>query len=72
MSRDTSDEAAHVQAEIVRNMGAERRFQLACQMSEMVRELARARIRSQHPEMDDAQVRDRLTWELYGYRREAR
>jgi hypothetical protein len=38
-------------------------------MSETVRDLARARIRSKHPEFDESATRDWLTWELYGVRR---
>ena len=69
MPLDTSAEAAHVQTEIHRALGGPRRLQLACQMSETVRELARARIRSKHPEFDESATRDWLTWELYGVRR---
>ena len=69
MPLDTSVEAARVQTEIHRALGAPRRLQLACQMSEAVRDLARARIRSKHPEFDESAIRDRLLWELYGVRR---
>lgn len=69
MPLDTSAEAAHVQTEIHRALGGPRRLQLACQMSETVRDLARARIRSKHPEFDESATRDWLIWELYGVRR---
>lgn len=69
MPLDTSAEAAHVQTEIYRALRGPRRLQLACQMSETVRDLARARIRSKHPEFDESATRDWLTWELYGVRR---
>ena len=69
MPLDTSAEAGHVQTKIHRRLGAPRRFEIACQLSETVRELARARIRSKHPEFDEAAIRDWLIWELYGVRR---
>jgi hypothetical protein len=72
MSLDTSVEAARVQTEIHRALGGPRRLELACQMSETVRELARARIRSKHPEFDESATRDWLTWEFYGIRRNHR
>lgn len=72
MPLDTSVEAAGVQTEIHRKLGGPRRLELACQLSETVRELARARIRSKHPEFDDSAVHDWLTWELYGVRRNDR
>ena len=72
MPLDTSAEAARVQTEIHRALGGPRRLQLACQLSEAVRDLARARIRSKHPELDESATRDWLTWELYGVRRNSR
>ena len=72
MPLDTSAEAARVQTEIHRSLGAPRRLQLACQLSEAVRDLARVRIRSKHPELDESATRDWLTWELYGVRRNSR
>ncbi len=72
MPLDTSAEAARVQTEIHRRLGGPRRVEIAGQLSETVRELARARIRSKHPEFDEAAIRDRLIWELYGVRRNHR
>jgi hypothetical protein len=69
MSADTSFEARQVQTDVYRKLGPLRRFEIACQMSESVRDLARARIRAKHPEFDEAAVRDTLIWELYGVRR---
>jgi hypothetical protein len=66
MSFDTSAEAARAQAEVIRKLGPPGRIRLACQMSETVREFARARIRAQNPELNAAQIRDLLIWELYG------
>jgi hypothetical protein len=58
------------QAEVHRRLGGPRKILIACQMSDSVREMARARIRAQHPDFDETAVRDELTWELYGFRRE--
>jgi hypothetical protein len=72
MSLDTSTEAARIQAAVYRRLGGSRRFEIACEMSMAVRELARARIRAKHPELDEDAIRDLLIWELYGVRRGAR
>ena len=69
MSLDTTPEAARVQADIIRSLGPEGRLRLACQMSAMVRDLARARIRDVHPDWTDGQILDALLLELYGFRR---
>jgi hypothetical protein len=72
MNSDTSREAARVQAEAHRRMGASRRLELAFRMSSFVRALAEARIRAKNPGYDPTEVRDRLIWELYGVRRGSR
>ena len=69
---DTSPEATRVQTEVLRKLGPARRVELAFHMGEMVRALARARIRAHHPEWDDTQVCNQLIWELYGVRLSAR
>ena len=66
---DTSSEAARVQALVHRRMGGPRKLLMACQMSDAVRALASARIRSRNPELNEREVRDELIWELYGIRR---
>lgn len=70
MSLDTTPEAARVQADIIRSIGPEGRLRLACQMSGMVRDLARARVRGVHPDWTDDQILDVLLLELYGFRRD--
>jgi len=70
MLSDTSSEARQIQTSIHRKLGDPRRLELAVNMSEMVRELARARIRAKHPEFDETAVRAELIWELYGVRRD--
>ncbi len=65
---DTSPEAAAAQVEALRRLGPGRRCEVAADMSDAVRELARTRIKSQHPEFDDRAIHDQLIWELYGIR----
>ena len=72
MPFDTSAEAARIQAEVQRRLGGARRLEIACEMSDAIRALASARIRAKHPGLNDAEIRDQLTWELYGVRRRTR
>lgn len=67
---DTSPEALEVLALVHRRMPGVRKLLLACEMSDSIRTLTIARIQSQHPEFDDAQIREQLAWELYGVRRQ--
>ncbi len=67
---DTTPEAREVQTAVYRRMGGARRVEIAFELSELVRDLARARIRKQHPSFDDRAVEDELLWELYGFRRD--
>ena len=53
---DTSPEAQEVQEQIQRSMSGSRRILLSLEMSLFARELARARIRMDHPDWDDQQV----------------
>ena len=66
---DTSLEAMRAQTEAQRRLGGSQRFRTACMMSQMLRDLARARIRSMHPELDERGVLDQLLFELYGFHR---
>ena len=72
MEFDTSAEAARVQAEVQRRLGPAKRLQIAIEMSAATHALVCARIAAKHPELDEAQVRERLVWELYGVRRNPR
>jgi hypothetical protein len=54
---DTTVEAARVQYEIFRRMPAERRLELALQMSDALREIAAAGVRQRHPDYSEEQVR---------------
>jgi hypothetical protein len=65
-ARDTTLDAAAVQAEIYRRMGASRRAELAAEMSEMARVIALEGIRRRHPEYDANQARMALFRLLLG------
>jgi len=67
--QDTSKEASQAQAAIHRRMGGARKFAMACQMSNSVRSMAHARLRTRHPDFNEVAIRDELIWELYGVRR---
>jgi hypothetical protein len=57
---DTTPEVHCLQAEGLRAMGPEGRLRLACELTRAVRELARARIRQEHPADDERTIRLRL------------
>jgi hypothetical protein len=57
---DTSPEAAEVQHEIFRRMTGERRLQLALELSDFARELSLSRIRSEHPDWSEWEVKREL------------
>jgi hypothetical protein len=53
---DTTPEARAVQTRIQQSMSGEQRLLTALEMSDLTRELARARIRREHPEWAEHQV----------------
>jgi hypothetical protein len=53
---DTSPSAQALQIKIQRSMTGEQRLLLAIEMSTFARELAKARIRDEHPEWPDAKI----------------
>jgi hypothetical protein len=53
---DTSPDAERVQTEVLRGLSCEQRLLTALEMSDLTRELARARIRREHPEWTENQV----------------
>lgn len=57
---DTTPKAREIQLNIHRSMTGEQRIRIAFEMSLFARDLARARIRSEHPEWDEWQVRREL------------
>lgn len=63
---DTTPDAAAVQTEIHRRLGAEGRLRLAGQMSEVARSFAKAGIIARHPGLDEAGVAAELIRQLYG------
>jgi hypothetical protein len=64
--RDTDPRAHEVQMGIYRRMSAGQRSALAADISESVRDTARAGIRARHPGYDDADVERALRRLLYG------
>jgi len=68
--QDTTAEAAEVLAAVHRRLSGPRKVLIACRMSDSVREMARVRIRTRMPHLDEASVRAELIWELYGVRRQ--
>ena len=57
---DTSPEAAAIQNEIIRRMSGEQRLLLAIEMSEFARGLAAARLRQEHPDWTDWEIKREL------------
>lgn len=70
--KDTSADAFARLMDALRGLGAERRLQLAAEMSDELREIAKAGIRSRHPEYTEQQVRERLEDLLLGEQLAAR
>lgn len=66
LPRDTSPAAHEVQVSWNRRLGPAGRVALAFEMSEAVREIARAGIRSRHPTYTAEEVRFALIRLLYG------
>ena len=65
-ARDTTPDAAAVQTEIYRRMGASRRAECAAEMSEMARAIALESIRRRHPDYNAEQARMALFRMLLG------
>ena len=63
---DTAAAAADMQTEIHRRMGPEARVRLALEMSELVRQCARAGIAARNPSYSARQVTEALIHQLYG------
>lgn len=53
---DTTPEVAALQRQIHERLGGEGRLRLAMEMSEAVRELAMARLRRDHPDLEQRQI----------------
>lgn len=63
---DTDPESHAVQMRVFARMSPEARLLRAFELCECTRELARSRIRAEHPELDRAGVRRELVRLLYG------
>lgn len=63
---DTSPEAHARQIQLYREAGTQRRAEMVDEMSELVRELARAGVRSRHPEFSEEQVTAEVRRIFYG------
>ncbi len=59
-SHDTSRDAEQVQFGVFRKMTGEQRLKLALEMSDFARELSLSRIRAEHPEWSDWEVKREL------------
>jgi len=64
--KDTSDDAFIRQLDALRALGPGGRLRLAAELSDDLREIATAGIRSRHPEYDDRQVAEELADLLLG------
>lgn len=64
-ARDTSPEAAAIQYECYRRVGPSGRFAAAVELTNVVRELARAGIRMRHPEYTTEEVSNELASIVY-------
>lgn len=63
---DTSPAVQAIQDEIHRRMSGEERFRLAIEMSEMARAFAAARLRAEHPEWTDWEIKRELLRYAFG------
>jgi hypothetical protein len=64
--RDTHEEARDVQLGVYRRMSPERRAEIALELSEDVRRIAREGIRQRHPDYSDRDVQHALIALIYG------
>ena len=66
-SRDTSQRAAVVQAQLQEALGPEGRLSLAMKASDFAREFAIAAVRERYPEFTKDQISRELVRQLYGH-----
>ena len=67
MPSDTSTEAAAIQRDIFRRMTAEQRLRLALEMSESMRNVALAGLRSRRPDLPEEELLPELMRIWYGF-----
>lgn len=66
VAHDTTTEARAAQHEAYRRLGGARRVELAAQMSEDAREVAKAGIAARHPELSERERHEQLLRVLLG------
>ncbi|MDO9693325.1 MAG: hypothetical protein Q7W56_01190 [Candidatus Latescibacteria bacterium] len=64
--RDTTPQAAALQISILRGLSGEQRLMTAIEMSDLTRELCRSRLRGQHPDCSEADLRREFLFCVYG------
>jgi len=67
MPSDTSPEAAAIQQEIFRRMSTSERLRMALEMSESMRNVALAGLRSRRPELNPEELSRELMRIMYGF-----
>lgn len=67
MYSDTNPEAALIQRDIFRRMTTEQRLRLALEMSESMRNVALAGLRSRRPELNERELFRELMRVMYGF-----
>lgn len=67
MPSDTSPEAAAIHREILRRMTPEQRIKVALDMSESMRNVARAGLRHRHPDLSEEELSRELMRLMYGF-----
>lgn len=63
---DTTPEAAALQTAIHRKLSGEQRLTIAVEMSEMMRELSATRLRREHPEWSEPDIKRELLRYAFG------
>lgn len=66
-ARDTSSNAAELQVQIHRGFTREHRLDLAIEMSEFARTLAKAGLQARRPDLTEAQLGDELLKQFYDF-----
>jgi hypothetical protein len=66
-ARDTTEKAAAIDAAANRALGPEGRFLQALELSDLLREMAKAGLRARHPEYTEEEILRALTVQMYGH-----
>jgi hypothetical protein len=64
--RDTTSKAAAVAAQLNRGLGPERRFLQALELSNALREFAKAGLRARRPDLTEEELMRALTVQMHG------